>query len=381
MKRKGHDFVNTNKKKRDVCVLRRSEFKIPESRPSIPTFPYRVPVLTRPSCHSPFYYFYGYFTCLVGLGVLGHGVEGRAVLEPLNLGLVEGVRELDVEVLAVLGVDTHGDGLANGELSAEDVDLVLRAELVVVGGVREGERKHTLLLQVGLVDTSEGAGNDGETAKVTGLESGVLTGRALTVVPVTDNDPADALGLVVTGNGGDGTPLTSGEVLDLVGLAVGGVDGTDQHVVGDVVKVTTVLEPGTGHGDVVSGGLALSLDEDGHVGGVLAVPSVEGGEDLETVRGGGDLDLDGVAVGRRGLVGVLAGVVAALGETSASGGLELELLAVLVLEGIGQGVEVEGAGNGHGDNEIGGGNEGVGGGVAIVTASEVTEIAISIRCH
>ena len=312
----------------------------------------------------------GIFYCLV-LVLLGHGVEGRAVLEPLNLGLVEGVRELDLEVLAVLGVDLHGDWLANGELSAEDVDLVIGGELVVVGGVGEGEGKHTLLLQVGLVDTSEGAGDDGKATKVTGLESGVLTGRTLTVVPVTDNDPADALGLVVTGNSGDGTPLTSGEVLDLVGLTVGGVDGTDQHVVGDVVKVTTVLEPGTGHGDVISGGLALGLDEDGHVGGVLAVPSVEGREDLETVRGGGDSDLDGGAVGRRGLVGVLAGVVAALGETGTGGSLELEVLAILVLEGIGQGVEGEGAGNGHGDNEIGGGNEGVSGGVAIVTTGEV----------
>lgn len=311
------------------------------------------------------------FYCLV-LGILGHGVEGRAVLEPLNLGLVEGVVELDVEVLAVLGVDTHGDGLANGELSAEDVNLVLGADLVVVGGVGEGEGKHTLLLQVGLVDTSEGAGDDGETAKVTGLESSVLTGRALTVVPVTDNNPGDVLGLVVTGNSGDGIPLTSGEVLDLVGLTIGGVDGTDQHVVGDVVKVTTVLEPRTGHGDVVSGGLALGLDEDGHVGGVLAVPGVEGGEDLETVRGGGDLNLDSGAVGRRGLVGVLAGVVATVGETSTSGGLELELLAVLVLEAVGQGVEVERAGDGHGDDKVGGGDEGVGGGVAIVTASEVT---------
>lgn len=29
--------------------------------------------------------------------IAGHGVEGRAILEPLNLGLVEGVAELDVE--------------------------------------------------------------------------------------------------------------------------------------------------------------------------------------------------------------------------------------------------------------------------------------------
>jgi hypothetical protein len=86
-----------------------------------------------------------------GIVILGHGVEGRAVLEPLDLTLVEGVRELDVEGLAVLGVDPHGHGLANGELGAEKVDLVGGVELVVVGGVGEGKRKHTLLLQVGLV--------------------------------------------------------------------------------------------------------------------------------------------------------------------------------------------------------------------------------------
>lgn len=85
---------------------------------------------------------------LVGLG---HGVEGRAVLEPLDLALVEGVRKLDLVRLAVLGVNLHGHGLANGELSAEKVNLVIGVELVVVGGVGEGKRKHTLLLQVGLV--------------------------------------------------------------------------------------------------------------------------------------------------------------------------------------------------------------------------------------
>ena len=37
------------------------------------------------------------------------------------------------------------------------------------------------------------------------------------------------------------------EVLDLVSLAVLGVDRTDQHVVGDVVQMSTVLQPGTGH--------------------------------------------------------------------------------------------------------------------------------------
>jgi hypothetical protein len=57
--------------------------------------------------------------------------------------------------------------------------------------------------------------------------------------------------------------------------------------------------------------------------------------------------------------------VAVGGKTSTSGLLEHELVAVLVLEGVGERVEVQGAGKRHGDNEIGGGNERVSGGVAV----------------
>jgi hypothetical protein len=85
---------------------------------------------------------------------------------------------------------------------------------------------------------------------------------------------------------------------------------------------------------VVSGGLALALDEDGQVGGVLAIPSVEGLEELETVGGGRDGDLDRLTVGGRSLVGVLSWVVAVGGETVTGGLLELKLLAVAVLESI-----------------------------------------------
>jgi hypothetical protein len=312
------------------------------------------------------------------LASLSHGVEGRAVLEPLDLALVECVRELDVEgLVAVGGVDDEGNGLADGELSSLDVDLVVRADLLVVGGLGEGQGQHTLLLQVGLVDTSEGAGDDGKTAQVPGLKGSVLTGRTLAVVPVTDNDPPDAVLLVITGNVRDGTVLAGEVVLDLVGLAVLLVDGTDQHVVGDVVQVATVLQPGTSHRDVVSGGLALALDEDGQVGSVLAVPSVEGRQELETVGRGGDGDLDGLTVRRRSLVGVVSWVVAVGRETSTCGLLELELLAVGILQGVGlrnvsdvlflflllttnQGVEVKCSSNGERDNEIGGGDERVG---------------------
>ena len=50
-------------------------------------------------------------------------------------------------------------------------------------------------------------------------------------------------------------------VLDAVDLLVLNVEGADEHVVGDVVQVAAVLEPGAGHGDVVSRALALHLDQ------------------------------------------------------------------------------------------------------------------------
>lgn len=303
-----------------------------------------------------------------------HGVQGGTVSEPLNLGVVEGVVELDVEGLALLGVDTEGDRLANGELGAEQVNLVLRADLVVVGRVGEGQRKHTLLLQVGLVDTGETAGDDSNTAKVTGLQSGVLTRATLTVVPVTDNNPLDAASLVVTSSSRDSTVLASDEVLDLVSLTVLGVDGTDEHVVRNVVKVTTVLQPWASHGDVVGGGLALALDQDREVLLVLAIPSGETTKDLETLASGRDSDIKRLTVRRRGLVGLVTRVVAAARETFTRGSLEEEFLAVLVLEGVSERVELKGTGDGHGNDKVRRGDESVGGRVGVVTASEVTVV-------
>ncbi len=48
-------------------------------------------------------------------------------------------------------MDTEGHGLLNSKLGAEEVDLGIRSDAVVVGGVSEGQRKHTLLLKVGFV--------------------------------------------------------------------------------------------------------------------------------------------------------------------------------------------------------------------------------------
>ena len=64
---------------------------------------------------------------------------------------------------------------------------------------------------------------------------------------------------------------------------------------------TSVLEPRPGGGDVVGGALALDLDEDPHVGEVSADPLVEGGEELQSVGGGRNVNSNGAAILRRSL--------------------------------------------------------------------------------
>ena len=259
-------------------------------------------------------------------------------------------------------------------LEAEDIDLVRRADFVVVFGVGEGQGKHALLLQVRLVDTGERAGDDGKTTKEARLERGVLTRRTLTVVVVTNHDPLNAAVAVVGSGLWHTTELASDLVLDLVGLTVLRVDGTDQAVLGDVLQVTTVLQPGTTGRDMVGCTLALDLNEDRKVSGGLAVPRRKGFEELKTLRLGVNGDLDGETVLGRRLEGVLARVVTARGELVTVGGGELEGLAVRANERVGERVEAEVTSEGHRGDDIGGSDEGMGGGVGVVTTGEVTVV-------
>lgn len=151
--------------------------------------------------------------------LLAHQVESGTSLEPGNLTLVEGVVKSDILRRTILVVEAHGQRLAFLEVGkTQDVNLVLRLDTVVIGRVGKGQRKHTLLLQVGLVDTSERLGDNGGTVKETGFQSSVFTGRTFTIVFITNDNPLNTTGLVVTGNIRNTTEFTSEDVLDLVSL-------------------------------------------------------------------------------------------------------------------------------------------------------------------
>jgi hypothetical protein len=322
--------------------------------------------------------------------------------------------------------------LARGELlQAEDRDLVGSLDLVVVGLVLEPQRKHTLLLQVGLVDSGKRLDDDGGTTQESGFKSlyeeGWRSGRVtlargtglktysmfsvqlkwysgieqawsqgqrcsitlsrndsysprrtFTVVVVSNNNPGNASVSVSGTDFGHTGVFASALVDDLVNVTLVR-QSSDQHVLGDVLQVSSESQPRSSGRDVVSGTLADDLDEDGGVNNVLSVPSLERLQKLESVRLGVDGDLDGRSVLRRSLVGVLTGIVSLGGELETSRVGELELLAISALERVGQGVEGQGTGKGHGGNEIGGGNEGVGGGVGIVTTGKVSVVGSDDR--
>lgn len=168
--------------------------------------------------------------------------------------------------------------------------------LVVIGGIGEGQWQQTLFLQVSLVDASKRFDNDGASAQMTWLQGGMLAGRALAVVLITDSNPLNVVGLVVASNLGHIAPCVGTLVLDLVHLVVLGVGGTNEHVVGDVVQMTTVLQPGTGSRDVIGGALSLNLNQHGQILQILTVPFVEGLQQLQTLRLGIDSNTNVVTV-------------------------------------------------------------------------------------
>lgn len=202
----------------------------------------------------------------------------------------------------------------------------------------------------------------------------MFTGRTLAIVVVTYDDPFDTVVTVVGSGLGNTTILARNLVLDFVGFAVLSVDGTDEAVLGDVLQMSTVLQPGATSGNVISRTFALGLDQDRKVGRCLAVPRLERLEELETVRLGVDRDLDADTVLRRGLEGVLSGIIATGRELIAAGVRELEGFPITADKLVGEGVETETASKSESSDNVRGCNESMSGRVSIVTTSKVTVV-------
>lgn len=78
--------------------------------------------------------------------LLGHSVQSASILEPFNLSLVECMRQLTFPCLAIFGLDSHCQRLANCQFRTHEVDFVIWIDLIVVCWVGESQWKHALFL-------------------------------------------------------------------------------------------------------------------------------------------------------------------------------------------------------------------------------------------
>ena len=204
----------------------------------------------------------------------------------------------------------------------------------------------------------------------------MLAATAFPVVRVADDDPLDALGLVVASDRGEGLPRLSREdVLALAGLARIGVGRAHEHVVAELFEVSAVAQPGARRRDVVGRRLALGLQEHGHVLEVLAVPRGPGLHQLQPLALRIDLQHDSAAVLRRRHVGGAAAVEALRGHLGR--GLrrrQLERLAVGAGEGVGERIEGQPSRQREGRHDLGTADEVHRGGLAVVASREVSVV-------
>ena len=120
--------------------------------------------------------------------------------------------------------------------------------------------------------------------------------------------------------------------------------------------------------------LALNLNQNRKVLWSLSVPRLEWCEFLETVALRVNCYLYACTVFWGRLECVLTGVVTTRREFVTSWGREFEWLAISTLERVRERVEGEITSKSHSSDEIRRSDESVGGGVSIVTASEVTVV-------
>lgn len=79
------------------------------------------------------------------------------------------------------------------------------------------------------------------------FKGSVFSGASFTVIPISNYNPLNASFLVITCSCWDGVPFSSHGVLDLIGFSIRCINGTDEHIVRDVIEMTAIFEPRASH--------------------------------------------------------------------------------------------------------------------------------------
>src|SRR3972149_6468190 len=119
----------------------------------------------------------------------------------------------------------------------------------------------------------------------------MLTAAPFPIVFITDYDRPNPLGLIPPCNFGNlQTGFSSQNIGALTHFTAKGIGSTQKHIVAYLIQMAPEFKPGAGWRDVVRSALSLRLDQDRELCKVLALPLLEGLQELKALAIGGDLN-------------------------------------------------------------------------------------------
>src|SRR5690606_13043924 len=158
---------------------------------------------------------------------------------------------------------------------SDDIDNIIFLHFIVVFFVIESKCEHTLFLQVGFMDTSEALYDDCAYTQMSGFHSGMFSGATFAVDFITDYYAAETGSFINALNFWNLIIFSGQLVFYLIAFHIESIDGANQHIVRDIIEVTSVFQPWTSHGDMVSSTFSVGFNQQFQTCKISAFPSRE----------------------------------------------------------------------------------------------------------
>src|SRR5690606_5696792 len=218
-------------------------------------------------------------------------IQCRAGSKPFNLLLIVSVVDLDGFLATISMNQFHSQGLLRCKiLQIYNIDCIIFLNLVIVGLICKGQCKHTLFLEVCLMDTGKTLDQNHSYPKVTWFHRSMFTRGPFSIVVVPHHYTTNAGSLVLTLYHRYTFILTCQLFLDLISSIIEVVDCTGEQVVRNIIEVSSILKPWTSHRNMVCCTLALGLDKELQTHKVLSVPGRKRFKQLQSIRLGVNLN-------------------------------------------------------------------------------------------
>ena len=257
-------------------------------------------------------------------------------------------------------------------LKTSQRDTIVFLYLIIIVLVAERKSKHTLFLQVCLMNSGKALSQDYLYVQEARLHSGMFTRRSLTVIILCNHDAADSLCLVSLSCCRNLNIIAIQLVLHLIALTVKGVHGTHQEVIRDILKMSTELQPRSSHRNMVSGTLSFRLDKQRHVYQILTIPRSERSQFLKTIAVRSNNNLNICIFFAWSNESLIFYGKSLWRESKSCRSIELHAVAFLVQQSICSRIEIQSASDGQGHSKLRTSNEGKRIMITIGTTAEVS---------